>query len=520
MAREKKTDTKFCIDRKSEFSEKLSDHFERGKVLPFEELWDRENRMQLELTDKEKQNYDIIQFSFVMLNNEDKPLFIERKEKAHRITTGGSILQSCSPVTSPIGTFPRSIADIEFYFEQEVKIKHPKPPDYKIDLLGIARNVRKRINYYFYIFCVKFPVKEPNLSLRKDPDVILGFYDPNSKRQLLKGKKVDLRVLKALFPQFEVPPEEVEGCILHRDINSNIHDELFTTKKPEIKEKHIADTLKEWIKVCLVQLDYSLTERFPYTLKEDDKIDVKNKIFEAMKIANEEGADIVCFPEHSFAKEWVEEIKNQCKDMVVICGSFYDAGYNICPIIIDEKDWYYKKCHPSPVFEEDGMKQGTEILVFQTKCGKISVLTCIDFDYEHNGVYEHDVNIILNPRCDIDRDYTFQKIDRDIDLPDGSNAPAFILQVNAARVEWGEDKGGGGTCIIGYEKRQRLERYKREGLRPEDGIKYKICQAKGEMMIIAELNITPTTGKKRVKMSEWYKYDGKYWKKSSRNVWQ
>lgn len=129
MAREKKT---------------VSDHFERGKVLPFEELWERKNRMQLELTDKEKQNYDIIQFSFVMLNNEDKPLFIERKEKAHRISTGGSILQSCSPVTSPIGTFPRSIADIKFYFEQEVKIKHPKPPDYKIDLLGIARNVRFR----------------------------------------------------------------------------------------------------------------------------------------------------------------------------------------------------------------------------------------------------------------------------------------------------------------------------------------------------------------------------------------
>jgi len=39
------------------------------------------------------------------------------------------------------------------------------------------------------------------------------------------------------------------------------------------------------------------------------------------------------------------------------------------------------------------------------------------------------------------------------------------------------------------------------------------------MMIMAELNITPTTGK-RVKMSDWYKYDGKCWNKTSSNIWQ
>lgn len=228
MPREKLVDLKFCIDRETKFSEKLSDHFEKGKVLPFKELW-KFGRW-LELTDEEKPNYDIIEFSFVMQNNEDKPLFIERLEKTHRITTGDSILQSCSPV-STLGSFPRSIDDIKNYFEQEVEIMYPKPSDYKINLLGIAKNVRKGINYYFYIFRVKFSVKEPTLSLRSEPDVILGFYDPNSKRQSLKDKKVDLRVLKVLFPKFEEVPEDVTGCILHKEANNNFHDVLFTTQK-------------------------------------------------------------------------------------------------------------------------------------------------------------------------------------------------------------------------------------------------------------------------------------------------
>jgi len=111
MVRGKKTNLKFCIERKSEFSKKLSDYFEKGKTLPFEELWG--NRAQLERTDQEKQNYDIIQFSFVMQNNEDKPLFIERGGESHRITTGGSILQSCSPVMSQPGTFSPSMDDIK-----------------------------------------------------------------------------------------------------------------------------------------------------------------------------------------------------------------------------------------------------------------------------------------------------------------------------------------------------------------------------------------------------------------------
>ena len=332
MVRGKKTDLKFCIERKSEFSKKLSDCFEKGKTLPFEELW--RNRAQLELTDQEKQKYDIIQFSFVMLNNEDKPLFIERKEESHRITTGASILQSCSPVMSPPGTFSPSMDDVKFYFKQEVEIEHPKLLNYKIDLLGIARNVRKSINYYFYIFRVKFPVRELNLSLKKDLDVTLGFYDPNLKSQLLKGKKVDLLVLKALSPSFHVAPSEVEGCDLHVDSDHTLRDMLFSTKELEITPRYIADTVKDWIRVCIVQLDFSLDyypppNKFAHVLKEKDKI--KEKVFDALLIAKEKNVDIICFPELSFAKEWVKDIKVLYPEIIIIGGSYYENEFNTCP---------------------------------------------------------------------------------------------------------------------------------------------------------------------------------------------
>lgn len=519
MIREKKTDLKFCIDRKSEFSRKLSDYFEDGKVLPFEELW--ENRAQIELTEKGKRNYDIIQFSFVILNNDDKPLFIERKEKSHHITTGGSILQSCSPVMILRGTFPRSMDDIRFYFEQEVKIERPKPPDYKIDLIGIGRNVRKSINYYFYIFRIKFPVKKPNLSLRKDPDVILGFYDPDSKRQLLEGKKVDLRALKVLFPQFEVPPEEVEGCILHKEVNNNFRDMLFTTKKPEIRVIRIPDIKKDFIRVCLVQLGFSLTKNFPYTLEEDDKAKVKKKIFGAVEIAKKERVDIVCFPELSFIKEWINEVKKY-RNMIVICGSFYDDNnFNVCPVIVDGDEYLVGKINPSPYLEaEISLGKGMnlwkkDIKIFATENGKIKfgVLICIDYLSESHRLYHYEndeikgVNFIFNPSFNLDVD-RFQKR-ADLDCED---YPVDIMQTNVMKY--------GGTCIIGVEYERYLNRLIDEGYKPgEDSIKYKLCQADGEMMIIANLHTKGVEvpvgikAKPRIGGILQYKYENEGWRK-------
>lgn len=96
-----------------------------------------------------------------MLNNEDKPLFIERLERTHRITTGVSILESCSPV-STLGRFPRSIDDIKNYFEQEVKIMHPKPPPIKLIYLGLLKMLGRKLTIISISFVSNFPLRNQN----------------------------------------------------------------------------------------------------------------------------------------------------------------------------------------------------------------------------------------------------------------------------------------------------------------------------------------------------------------------
>ena len=296
---------------------------------------------------------------------------------------------------------------------------------------------------------------------------------------------------------------------------------------------HLADTKKDWVRVCLVQLDFSLTEGFPWRLKEEEK--VKRKVFDALEIAKEEKADIICFPELSFSREWVFDIKSRYSDMIIICGSYYDENnYNICPIIIDGKIYYYAKCHRS-IMESSGvgvMRKGNDIFIFQTKKGSICVLNCIDFDEEHlnilryvNQVIGKPLNFIVNLRYDIDPEHRFQERSSIvIERPDGSRIPTFILHVNAKRTKWGNDEGGGGTTIICFEHKHRIAKYIADGLRRRDDVRYKIFEAKGEMLLLADLNIGANTNifaeRTSVATCSWYKHNGKEWVRlNDKKIW-
>ncbi|VVB94609.1 KaiC [uncultured archaeon] len=291
--------------------------------------------------------------------------------------------------------------------------------------------------------------------------------------------------------------------------------------EPKIKYKHVADTSKDWVRFCLVQLDFSLdlkqpSEEFGYVLHEEGKI--KGKIFKALKIAEKNGVDIICFPELSFFKGWIEEIKNRYKEMIIIGGSYYDKGYNVCPIIINGMciDPAYKKYHPSPFETPEptgrGMRSGDLIYIFQTKYGRFSVLTCIDYadlsypicryrDKEIKGV-----DFIINPCYD-------QNIRRfqhrcNSDCEDfGIN----VIQVNRAS----EGEKYGGTCIIGKEHEIILNRLKDEKFKPNDDIKYKLYHVNSEMLLIADLNIQikappvdlPIDYAGRIRIFKRYKYN-------------
>lgn len=202
-----------------------------------------------------------------------------------------------------------------------------------------------------------------------------------------------------------------------------------------------------------------------------------------MSLAAKEKVNIICFPELSFVKEWIAEIRKTYNKMVVICGSYYEDGFNRCPIIIDGELFIYNKIKPSPsenpVQTGSGMKSGEVIFKFVTKYGNFSVLLCIDYTFLFSEV--RDVDFVLNPSYDPNilrfQDYS-SLMARDFG--------AYTIQANASD----KKEKFGHSCIIGNEYEESLKKLKDIGYIPkEDIIEYKLCEAKGEMMIIACINI-------------------------------
>ncbi|MBN1593408.1 MAG: tetratricopeptide repeat protein [Candidatus Coatesbacteria bacterium] len=283
----------------------------------------------------------------------------------------------------------------------------------------------------------------------------------------------------------------------------------------------------EWVKVCLVQLDFSLTPTFPFILKDACKEDVKRKILGALDIAVDEGVDIICFPELSFAEEWVNEIKTNYSSMMVVCGSYYDDdNRNICPTIIDGDDYRYAKCHQAN-FEEKFAKEmacGKFIPQFETRLGRIIVPLCVDYSRELAEIYRRKPDFILNPRCDIDKNHSFQKLaNGQIDCDEGSRCYTYTILVNALNVVRPSRRGGGGTALVAFEHIDRIDSYAIEGLRrddpalardnrKDDPYKYKLFEARGEMMVIAAVRVGPST-ERRTEPGNWYRFENNQWTK-------
>jgi len=297
----------------------------------------------------------------------------------------------------------------------------------------------------------------------------------------------------------------------------------------EIQLKTIVETEKDWVRVCLVQLDFSVDHvpppaEFAYILKEKDE--VKKKVFSALEIAKQENVNIICFPELSFDKEWVESIKEQYKEMIIVGGSYYENEFNTCPIIIEGEDYYVQKAKPSPGFEKKisgrGMKCGRKNFVFQTRYGKFVVLICFDYQRLVSRILDasdekiRSVDFIIVPEYNKDID-TFQT---QADADCRKNPFPYILQVNAVKIENVEI---GGTCIFGMEHKNFLDRYENDGFRPT-GDKYKLIEAKGEMMIIVNLDIerkgVPVpASRSKMEQIKCYVYKNGIWVEDGINIW-
>jgi hypothetical protein len=83
----------------------------------------------------------------------------------------------------------------------------------------------------------------------------------------------------------------------------------------------------------------------------------------------------------------------------------------------------------------------------------------------------------------------------------------------------------GGTCTIGSENRKMINRLISEGYRQDDSIKYKLCEANGEMILIADLYLkgieipTHVRSEPRIKVHGRYIYEDGLWQKIESTWW-
>ena len=243
----------------------------------------------------------------------------------------------------------------------------------------------------------------------------------------------------------------------------------------------------ESIRVCLAQLEFGITQRFPYELIDKEK--TKSKIMKLIRTAKDNNVDIICFPELSFSKDFLAEIC-EYKDIVIVGGSYYENNFNVCPVIISGQIYSVYKINPSPHLEipiapGKGMIQGNDIKIFNIKNKRIRfvVLICMDYLKEswrlYNQIGKNErVNIIFNPQfnSDVGR---FQRLANS----ECENHFIDIMQINV--------KEYGGTCVIGREHKDIIKRFISEGYREKDEITYKICEVKRneEIAIIVDINV-------------------------------
>jgi len=288
---------------------------------------------------------------------------------------------------------------------------------------------------------------------------------------------------------------------------------------PTVKTFHCGKREKSIVRFCFVQLDYSLRKEmnpFGYFLEESDLL--KMKIISSITIAKENKVDLICFPELSFKMEWIDEICKISEKMIVVGGSFYNNAYNVCSLIIDGKQVHplYKKIWPS-ISEQGsspgkGMKSGCELYVYETSCGVLSILNCIDYAVFSHYIIMHarkPVEIFINPCYD-------ENISRFHDQCniDCKNNNISIIRINRAENQEGEY---GDSCLISKEHSSVIKDLQAEEYRDASDEKYLLFKAKGEEMIIFDLDLDkippvdiPLVYKRRIWIIKKYQFDQKW----------
>ncbi len=292
---------------------------------------------------------------------------------------------------------------------------------------------------------------------------------------------------KSVDPEFAAPLIESLKNIDWSEYNDYVKDLQESGKNANpsqnlIKNIFISDTETELVRVATVQLDFKLSNSFPFEIVDEDKSNTLRKIYTALKKANEYEVDIICFPELSFCEEWLSDIRDEFPNLMIIAGSHYNSNKNVCEILFNANDQIPPQLKIKPSVYEKGkriqkMVPGKYINIYESMYGKFAVLICRDFPAK--VPYLRDlVDIIFVPSFnkDIDRFYTaaYNHV---------QNSPSYIIISNCSI--------HGGTSIFGVKHYAFFDELVSLGHKRKGDNTYNLCEVrKGkEEMIIADLNI-------------------------------
>ena len=172
--------------------------------------------------------------------------------------------------------------------------------------LNIRYNHRPTVSYVY-------SEMDYELFSRLDPEDYQKGHGVDEKALIIRTSRLVISELKTYFRNIRNSLEKILKEI-----------ETFNSETlPVVRTIDYGSRIRENIRFCLVQCDFPVkesprTEPFGYSL--DGESDIKAKIFSALELGKENDIAVICFPELSFRRSWVEEIQREYDNMVIVGG--------------------------------------------------------------------------------------------------------------------------------------------------------------------------------------------------------
>lgn len=286
----------------------------------------------------------------------------------------------------------------------------------------------------------------------------------------------------AKYPWGEDSAHEIQSPLLNRKIRSSEGFPDANIESISIEVIPISKEIKNIIKIAVVQLEYKLSQQFPFEPIDKDRI--KEKFELALKRGAELGVDIICFSELCFCEKWLKYIKDTYPNMAIIPGTYYDKdNHNTCTFLIDHADNIPSQMKIKASDSEDssiagiGMVPGDKIYIYETKFGRISILICRDFGIFRDKL-SNKIDILFVPSYN-ENIVRFEEIAH----THVQNHPSYIMISNSAIY--------GGTSIFGQLDKVHFNQLVQKGYKEAESDTYKLCEIKkgSEGIIVADFNI-------------------------------